>query len=461
MKSDRFTISEEVVTDDEWSSGEWARDLDWFSREICRTGWEPSDDGSERWSVVTDGKGGISVVVDGRTYPGDNGVESLSFSPDGRRFALVTYSQHGECRAHRVYVDGVQSGPPVQCYGPPPSEEEIFEHWGFFECDGGPPDEVDNEGWVADPRLPAPIFSADSRRVAWLSHGDLGHDTMMVVVDGRVGPISRKIRNLHFTGDGRAVWEAVVESGATVVVVDFKESEEWDTVHETQEFSNGEIAFWGCREGKHWFVSGHKKLGPFDEYRRDDPEGEAGAAIALRGVWRERSRGQWGCTVGPNEQGEEEYLESGERESYDRFTERVEREVFRPWHDEPSGLCCEEYRWAVGGMEPGGQWFVLADGEVRGPYDGIGWRTLCVGPDGTIAFSASRDKTYSLVFGPVEIAGYDWIAECWTYDDPLMSDHIFCWGQTGGGFLRDGSLVFCAQRGGQRLRVTVSMGPQT
>ena len=128
---------------------------------------------------------------------------------------------------------------------------------------------------------------------------------------------------------------------------------------------------------------------------------------------------------------------------YDKYTERsVDKNVSFPDSDEDS----EDHEWAVYGPEAGGAWFAVIDGNVYGPYAGIGERTLCMGPEGTTAFAALREG-YHLVVNGEEIGSYDWVDVDWISD----------WdADRGGGFLRDGSLIALARRGGERLLLTLT-----
>jgi hypothetical protein len=192
-----------------------------------------------------------SVVIDGRTFPADNGVESVTFSPDGRRFALVTsyLERQPEC-FYRVYLDGALSGPELCMPSILWEMEDEYVGWDQPEREYPPP--------------PEPRFSADSKHVVWVGYADDWLESMIAVLDGRVGPVCRRIRNLFFTSGGHAVWKAVLEDDAQTVVVDLEPSGVWDRVSSPVELLYDRVAFWARRNDGHWLVVGDKKWGPYD-----------------------------------------------------------------------------------------------------------------------------------------------------------------------------------------------------
>ena len=432
MTNDRFTITEELITDEQWASGKWRKGLEWSDPESVYTNdWKTRGDERDRWSVINPDNYHYSVVIDGRTYPADNGVESVTFSPDGKRFVLVTsyLERQPEC-FYRVYLDGVLSGPELCMPSILWEMEDEYVGWDQPERHCPPP--------------PEPRFSADSKYVVWVGYADDWLESMVAVVDGVAGPVCRKIRNLFFTSDGRAVWEAVLKNGAEVVVIDLDTSREWDAVSLVHEDSNGEVSFWGRQGDKYWFVSGHDGWGPCDEVRPNECRDADGRAfVALRGSWSELRNGEWGWEVNVDGMGDE----WGERACYNPFTERVENEVDIPDEDGSYPLGCadgEAYRWRVLGLAPGGEWFVVANGQARGPYDGVLENSLRLGPNGEVAFVANRGGNSIVVVNGTEIAPRNSTDRAWGCCAP------------GGRFLRDERFLFLARRGDRRLLVTAT-----
>jgi len=344
------------------------------------------------------------VVVDLKEGPPFDVVGGLSFSPDGRRFgyagADIKTGFGGDKGLGRVVIDG-EPGPQFEGE----KSSSMLKALATGPTSLAP-------GYFSDLSVrlhgvAAPVFSADSSRVAHAAHRDKNNE--VVFVDGQPGPeFVAVVTGPRFSADGkRLAYAARRGDGDEVVIVDGQPGPRFASIVAGPRF---------CREGRHvayiasdagdarfLIVDGERVGAPLlagADFASDltfAPDGRRVGYVATAGsVWAgsgPRSLGGSGKGVGKNAK-RRVYVDGQPGREYD--ARAVSGLEFTP--------DSRHVIYVVHGLQEGSRKvsFVVTNRAEGRRYDAVWTRTLSVEGTGTVAYVAQSGRKFLRVTQPIE-----------------------------------------------------------
>lgn len=300
-----------------------------------------------RWVVVVDGRAGPEYDGLNLVSPLEGsivaGPDDLIFSPDGKCLAYVVRKGHRHSSSLAV---------------------------------------VDGEAGAEYSEVLRPVFSPDSRRVAYAAK--IGKK-WSVVVDGQAGPAYDELRiapyPLPFSPDSKHLAYAAKRSGKWVVVVDGQEGAEYRDIGGVVFSADGKrVAYPVFDRG--WSVMADGQVGPkFESILNPgfSPDGSHVAYVAERRgvdkIWTLVVDGQAGAAY--SSIGIWTFSPDGRHVAYPALMSGV--------FSDTSG---NPYR--------AGKWSVVLDGTPGAEYSEILPRTLVFSPDGALEFLTVKREVHSL-----------------------------------------------------------------